>query len=488
MSIHQLNPSVQTEQTPMAEALQTQQEKVASETRIEQISSTLQNPEGSLIQITQINQAKALLEKTMEQPIPLPLGKVEKRTDIQSAIGEFLTFPEYQTHYPESIQEALMELHAEYNTAFQPLVENNKEFETDYQQAIDSENHAISRIVRFDLVALPPEFLEQAGNLPAEVVKEVLRKNIFEVENAFGMYQLVQRIGITEDQKSVLRKRFEEALNEIRKLTRKKIAILTTNPEKDASVRALEFGKMNTEKPTDQEVYELSGFDKYYSPEDFKAMIEKKGDCEELLVVRSSEPNSKLKNPNHELESNLLNDSELRRIIKANAITLNIDNPEGGSGTLINDSKAYLPEMKMGFLLQDQELSELNSDEFKTFLLSNGINPEEGYKTLRAKPVSCTGAYGQMTLKNKSKSRRNLKNEIKKRGDYILQPEMKTPIFVNENNGEHYTGIDRVFTAIVNGKPTFIGGVRNYISTSNHEAKNGRIHGSKDTIYTEIKG
>ena len=66
-----------------------------------------------------------------ETPRLETLGQVVERTDIRSSIGPFLHFPEHKTEYPQAATEALGRLYEEYNASFLPLVEANREWDTD---------------------------------------------------------------------------------------------------------------------------------------------------------------------------------------------------------------------------------------------------------------------------------------------------------------------------------------------------------------------
>ena len=73
-----------------------------------------------------------------------------------------------------------------------------------------------------------------------------------------------------------------------------------------------------------------------------------------MLYVRSSDPTSKLKNPN-EVVSTMLDDPEMRQIVKRDSITLNIDAPEMEFDRRISDTKEYMPALGMGVVISTIE-------------------------------------------------------------------------------------------------------------------------------------
>ena len=75
---------------------------------------------------------------------------------------------------------------------------------------------------------------------------------------------------------------------------------------------------------------------------------------------------------------------------------------------------------------------------------------------------------------------------MRERGPYVIQPEMATPIIVNETDGAKYTYFDRVFLSTDGQNYRLMGGFRSLMLTTSVEVRNGRNHGSKDTVWAEI--
>ena len=286
--------------------------------------------------------------------------------------------------------------------------------------------------------------------------------------------------------------RFREGLEDIRQLHKRPIALLAVTKEKYQLMRKSEFGRLDEDSLTDEEVRILSGFDKFFSPEEFEDYLKQnQGKCDYLLYVRSSEPVAKLRNPKMVVEQPLLTDSDSRRTIKANAITFNIDRPNLrlDSPKRINDTKAYL--LPMGMAYPVNAYRDVNSPMFGEFLKSRGINKKliDSRKAIvRAKPMqSSYGCYGHFRGNfTDSEFRRRLIQNLRKRGPYVIQPEMNNAIIINESDGKEYTYIDRNFFSFIGGVPRFLGGERTMMLINSDEAVKGRIHGNESSITAEV--
>ncbi len=423
-----------------------------------------------------------ILDQSIQETERRHLGEIVDRWDIESSLSPFHTLPEYRTEYPETVKTALGELFKEYNNAFVPLVEANQEWETDYQYTRYGINgDPINRWVQIDMVGLPQRFLDEAYRMNSNTVREALRHRIFEIENSLAMYQLLERIHSREGEPSLFDRVFRSSLQSLKEQYGKPIALLALTDQKYNSMKAAEFGKSEDEPITDEEVRHLSGFDKFFGPNDFLEHLEEnEGECKYLLFVRASDPVEKLRKPQIKITNPLLEDESIRRVIKANAITFNIDKPDESttSMTRINDTKAYLPTMGMAYKAEtfedivseiiirdnDPAIIKLNP-KLQEFLLSYGIDRElidSGDISLRAKPMLASyGCYGHVLFDPHDKETRgDLRKGLRERGPYVIQPEMITPIIINESTGQKYTYIDRVFYA-TNGKAvTFMGGFR----------------------------
>lgn len=447
----------------------------------------------------------------------ITLGQVEVRSNIRSTAGPFLILPEYKRQYPQVVAEALANLCTEYNRTFDTIVAANREWETDYQYCMSRPNGVpINSLVQIDMVGLPDEFLYTAPQFSVAEVRDVLRGKIFEIENSLAMYSLLEGVFTQREQDSFFKQQFRAALDRLRQMHGKPIALLAATDEKYAAMKALEFGKQSTEPITDEEVQVLSGFDRFFSPEEFKLhLAQNSGACRYLLYARTSDPVAKLRKPSVQVEHPLLANDELRRIIKANAITLNIDAPNTDPIRRINDTKAYLSPMGMAFAVQPEtDLRGLFSPEFFTYLAqggayaaytdapiisvefaaylrTQGLDPaaiESGKLSLRAKPMrGAYGCYGHFRgVLGDQGFRKELRKGIRGRGAYVLQPELQTPTVVNRSDGQAFTYIDRNFLSLDKEGYRFMGGFRSLMPLESTEASEGRIHGNVSIVYAQI--
>ena len=428
-----------------------------------------------------------------ETPHPVPLGQVVERTDIRSSIGPFLHFPEHKTEYPQAATEALGRLYEEYNASFSPLVEANREWDTDYQYCMGPNGMPINYFVQIDMVGLPADYLMSAQQAGTDATEDDLRGRIFEIENSLAMTNMLGELFSQDGQPSQFKDRYRAALDELREKFGKPIALLAATQPKFDAMRSSEFGKNEDEPLTDDEVYEMTGFDAFMGPEEFARHIEEHGgESDYLLYVRSSDPVAKLRDPNAQIDNPLLSDDNMRRIIKANTITMNVDNPAWGpqDPRRINDTKAYLPMMGMAHPVYPE--NGYDPEEVAAYLQRQGVDEElivQGKATVRSKPMGGTyGCYGHergpfagVAFANK------LAKNMDLRGPYVIQPEMPIPSVEDPQNGS-FVYIDRNFMSCTgqDGAARFMAGFRSFMPTHSPEAKKGRIHGSSATVWAEI--
>jgi hypothetical protein len=417
--------------------------------------------------------------------------KVMEVTHIKSSLSPFKVAKDYIVEYPENVKVALGEIVEEYNKVFDQIVPLNMEWPEDYQFARLS-NYYFNFAVQIDMKGLEDEFMEWSKNASIDEVKENLRRKICEIENSIAMYQMLARL-FDPSGKSHFGKGWREALEEIRMKTNKRIVLLAVTEEKYLAMLASEFGGNVGKK----EIYELSGFDDFWGPEEFLKNKERE---DVIYFVRSSQPPSWQRDPRTQVEHPLLSSSQLRRIIKAKSITFNIDNPVWYDlndlhyyPKIINDTKEYLVRMGLGFLVNSYEdlvKEKKLTENFEKFLLRNKIDPEEvrgGEKLIRVKPLKlCYGGYGHLRYRVLDKEfRQKLKRELSLRGPYICQVEMEMPK-LKDDEGREYAYIDRIFYAYLNENPVFIGGFRNLMPIDTLEFKKGRIHGNAEAVWAQI--
>ena len=483
----------------------------------------------------QIN--RTILKDLQKEPEQLSLGPAYVRTDIPSSLGPFIAHPHHRVKYPDRVISALGHLYQDYNRAFRPLIDKNQEWETDYQYARNSHGDPVNSFVQIDMNGLPNHFLRLCEQLTTEELTDALRNNIFEYENSLAMYGLLQRIFGYPDRISKFRVGFRHGLDAIRAKHDKKIALLAVTDQKYNAMITSEFGKEEGDSISDNEVKQISGFDRFFGPRDFLEYIRSNGgNSDYIIYARTSEPVSKLKDPSLQVDTPLLEDPEIRRIIKANAITFNIDNPEWDSkdDRKINDTKAWMPTLEMAYHIDC--VASLYSNDFRDHLLDQGINLEDiaagnisqahrralgeiftrfpsnlllsnsfidhlitrdidphlvatGQLDLRFKPeIASYGAYGhERGPINRLKTFNAVAAEVNLRGSYVVQPEMVVPTIVNEDESKSYIFIDRNFmNTLDNEEHHFIGGFRSLMPSDSIEAKKGRVHGNSNTRWVEI--
>ena len=419
------------------------------------------------------------------------LGPIVHNTTIRSSVGPFRVLPEYTITYPSAVTAALGELYCEYNRAFAPLVHANREWSTDYQYCLTG-SAPCNVAVQIDMVGLDDAFLHGAAHQSPDKLREMLRGKIFEIENSLAWYQLLERIGSQNGEDSFFKKGFRATLADLRRQHGKPIALLAITDQKYQSVITTEFGGEYDDVLSDADVQDLSGFDRFFSPKMLQEHVrENDGRCDYLLYARTSDPVSKLKKPDQFVHQPLLDDPEMRRLIKAHAVTLNVDNPSWSNGDIrrINDTKGYQPLMRMAFPITSD--ADLRSDAFRSYLQECGATRmaiESDEVPLRCKPFQgAYGCYGHVSgTLTSSHFRGELKRNLRQRGRYVVQPEMSTPTLTNTTDRVTYTFIDRNFFGMIDGVPRFIGGFRCLLPLDSMEAKRGRIHGNAESAIAII--
>lgn len=467
--------------------------------------------------IQTIEGGKIRLDEVISVQEAAPLGVLVERDDLSTTLGPFQYLPEYRTAYPQSVTEALGMLYAEYNDAFDPLVQANREAPTDYQYCVDPQTGRLTNyLVQIDMVGLPQDFLLDAQDTDPRLLAHILRGRIFEIENSLAMYPLILGIYGREGQPSGFDTALRRNLDALRAQHGRAIALLAVTEQKHGAMRETEFGKHPDEPLSDDEVRAISGFDTLLGPQQFLEHVRSNGGrCDYLLYARTSDPVAKLRKPGLQVESPLLQDPALRSIIKANAITFNVDDPSVSNDApqRINDTKEYMGAMRMGHIAHGSEdfltndlVGHLNGGKayddfagdrlapgFAAFLAERGVDPyavEAGVARVRAKPMRASyGCYGHLSgSMNDGAFRHELRKSIRLRGPYVLQPEMSNPTIRNETDGTAYMYIDRNFMACVGGRMEFLGGHRALMPLASTEAHNNRVHGSNATVWAEITG
>lgn len=418
------------------------------------------------------------------EPTNIDIGPIVEAQNVSSSLAPFRKASS-QVRYPGVVVSALGQLYAEYCNVLQ-LPKGAQEAATDFQHC-----DVPAFAVQIDMVGLPQGLLDELSSMSVEAVREVLRGLLFEVESSIAMYQLLERLFATHGRESAFSAGWRHVLSDLRKrYGDRPIALLAVTHEKHDALLMTEFSVQPGTKLSNEIVRELTGFDALLGPDEFRDMVkENGGDCPYLLFVRASDPVSKLRKPDEVIEQPLLGDAELRRIIRAHAVTLNVDNPMAPPELWVNDTKAYMPDMGLGFAVQAWE--DLESESFKDFLRYRGISPESVYSggvMLRAKPmVAAYGGYGHVRgFYLDKKFRSGVRSGLRKRGGYIMQPELPVPMVYDSLQNVEAGHIDRLFFGWADGAPYPIAGVRNYMPVGSGELEGGRIHGNGEAFWGEI--
>ncbi len=432
-----------------------------------------------------------------EQPRPgekIRLENVITREDIPSTLGPFEYAPDYQIRFPPKVIDGLSRLVEEHARVFSQFVPGNNEgHKLAYQHCVRmTGGHITEPFFQVDIAGLSQELLTGAGAPGAEDVINTLRDRIFEFEPSIAMYGLIETLGGG----GLLGTRFREQLDIIRAQHQKPIVLLAPTREKLEDMRETEFGKVGVQDLTSEEVFQISGFNDLWGPDEFLKHLEQdSGQCNCLLYVRPSDPISKLKDPTVGVENPLLVDPNLRRIIRENALTLNIDDPGWpiGDPKRLKDSKVALPLMAMGFRVdavndvvasvEGEKISVTKT--FNDFMNSRGLSQLSAF---RVKPLQGVfGGYGQKTMNLFDRSNISwLKEMLALRGPYLIQPEIESLVVNDSTNGATFAVMDRAFFSLVRGSAEFMGGIRILVPSDSEEAHMGRLHGTREMISAPI--
>lgn len=411
------------------------------------------------------------------------LGEIAEEWGIRSSLAPFRKVSA-SVAYPQVVVDALADLYVEYcqAMAFLPVTE----WEADYQFCDPS-----AFAVQIDMVGLDDELLDRLADMSARDVKEVLRGLVFEIDSSIAMYPLLERLfAPSRGTSSEFQMGWRLVLKDLRNRTGKPLALLAVTDEKYAAMMASEFGLDASSELSSSEVKRVTGFDAFFGPSEFRRHVEENGGCQYLLFVRASDPVDKLRRPDTVVDHPILGDEKLRREVRANTITMNVDDPATPAEVMVNDTKAYMPAMGLGYVITSWE--DLSGSDFEAFLSRRGISPQDvqaGAVTLRAKPLAASyGGYGHVRgVVTDKRFRTEVRGGLRKRGPYVVQPELTVPMVEDPTTGTVAGYIDRLFIGWADGRPFPIGGFRNYMPTGAGELEAGRIHGNGQAFWGEIR-
>ncbi len=427
---------------------------------------------------------RSLLDACVATPETRVLGPIRQRKDIPSLRptsdgglepASFSVFPEHRVPYPSVVTKALAAIYRAYNAAFRPLVEANSEWDTDYQYARGPDGTPLNRWVQIDMVGLPDAFLRRAAGLAEDEVRETVQARVFEYENSLAMYGLHENLFANGDHGTAFDRHFRASLDALRRRYGRPIALLAVTEPKYEAMRESEFGMRAGEALSDAQVQALSGFDTFFGPGQFLQHVSRNGGTSEyLLYARTSLPTATLRKPGTVFDNRLLENDTVRRMIKANALTFNVDNPAWGLGDprRINHTKAWMA--LLGIAHPVYTLEDISSEECSRYLLAQGIDPSSE-TVIRMKPMQASyGCYEHLRgLVSDRNFNHDIRRELARRGPYVLQPELRTPVILNKTDGQLYTYMDRNFYRADGKIYQFMGGFRIYMPMHSREAKRG---------------
>lgn len=421
-----------------------------------------------------LNQLNTLVKK----PIKKDLGQTDTRYDIPSTLGPFNVKKQHRVEMPVNVTQALLEITHEYNTAFSRVVNQNLEIPDAYQYAFDQEtSEYINLVFQIDMRALPHDFLITLDTYEIPVIKEVLKRSVFEFEDSLAMLNLL-RMQFETNGVSHFRDGLDRTFDSLRSTHSKGIALLATTQEKLDSILACELGVDHLSDVDDQTVRQVLGYDKLIGPEEYLRMLETNSASDYLLYVRSSSPVANLRDPRIEVPPTILDDKSIRHEILRNCVTLNLG--------ALNDTKIAMVNMGLGVEISSENLAQvLENREIHQLCAEYGLNLED--PELRFKPIrGVFGCYGQHTMNYSDltggKRRRKLNKDLEKRGEYIVQPELPSTqingvlnaihrIFVGYNMQNHqYEGIEGVLAMM----------------PVNPKARITTVHGSSSSSYSPV--
>lgn len=421
------------------------------------------------------------LNTLVENPIEMDLGPTDTRYDIPSKLGPFMVKNHYCVDMPVNVTKALLEITREYNTAFSRVVEQNLEIPDAYQYAFDKEtSEYINLVFQIDMRALPIDFLITLDNYEIPVIKEVLKRSVFEFEDSLAMLNLL-RMQFETNGVSHFKDGLDRTFNSLRSTHCKGLALLATTQEKLDSILACELGVEHLSEVNDQTVRQVLGYDKLIGPEEYLKMLTTNSANDYLLYVRSSSPVANLRDPKIEVLPTILDDKSIRHEILRNCVTLNLG--------VLNDTKIAMLNMGLGVEISSENLNQvLDNREINQLCAEYGLNLED--PRLRLKPRDGVfGCYGHHTMNISDlaggKRRRKLNKDLNQRGEYVVQPEL--PSTQISSNGETLNAIHRNFVGynMQNHQYEAIEGVL-AMMPANPKARITTVHGSSSSSYSPV--
>jgi len=468
-------------------------------------------------------------EHTIAAPQPVDIGSATQIAPMYESETPPLALREYKVHYPESLVEAYKIACGKYDQQFMKLVQRHKIWGSDYQYA------PFTLAFQVDGPAYPDAFLKQAEFMNPNILAEFITKRVFEFEANIAAYGLNGRLwpdGTTNQT-------WHAALEVVRQRTGKRVAVLAGTEPKLDEMTMYEMGITRDQLTSDKAVRDITGFDAFLGPNALLSLYQKHqgNDCPYVFFGRTSRPKSWLRNPNSQIDEGILASSEILRYVRAHAITHNFDDP-----TLPINHPSIIMDTKEALVLAGAAYSvtqpcDIYSQEFLQYLADNGIDVDEitegslnpgkknklggffinfpstnllseslivhlkargsdpalvasGEQKVRAKPLKQHyGIYGhEIGSINRAKFLNEIMEQVRIRGEYIIQPEFANLHIVDSANPhESYVAIDRVFFVRgADGQLHPMESCRSLMPAQSLEGKKNNIHEGHNTRCVRI--
>lgn len=483
--------------------------------------------DGDPLLFSQLNEARSIVFRPENQYSEVSLGH-----ELVLNHGCSLKHPDSYIvdgviEYPDAVKSALASIFHDFNSATSHLMTEHVQSDGDYRH-INGENGFFHTAVQIDMTALPPEFLQIADKLDPSIVKRVIKEAIYEMEPFLAREMFLRKI--SDRWGTPFTSTFDHVLNNIRDKTGKPIWMVASTNSKLDNIVLEEYAG-------DARNIREAGYDGILAPDEFVQILRDNGyESPAALVMRTSLSAAILKGEAQREYNPIFDDHQIRAAIRASSLTINVDNPL--SGRRMNDTKAALPLMGMGFSIGDithfinpvviasvenrfglkwkdiiitqkdnaglnnkvtgyvSQLAKENPDiilteDFAFYLIDNGYDPKTivlGQQELRAKPEE--GFYGSImhtSFKPTSLgSLRTLYNGLGTVGNLVIQPERPRIHLLNTDNGSMYHSIHRNFLVTDGKNYYFAGGFNSLMPTDAPEYKKRRNHGNSNTRWGAI--
>jgi hypothetical protein len=359
--------------------------------------------------------------------------------------------------YPPILQTVFARVLARYNQAMRMLIEQNREWATDYQ-------HAPNPFVQVDLVGLTPAYLNFVAELGANPDEDVLNfltedmlANLFEIDGLLTMYAFrASTIPWFEDN-------FRSALATLRRRSGQKLIGLCPTRTQYREIAHKEHEHM--------EDY----FDSVQLLSDSFAVDE-----DALYYIRGQAALSTLRaKSNHTFlaqdDPDYLQNAAWRRQLKAQTLTANIG--------ALSDTKAYLPLLNRGEVITTAD--DINDSLMSQLQRLAGANGKVRYKPRDG--VHGSYGSGSISLDGGGKPLSKLRRAASKWGALILQPQLEVPQVIIENKPYVYMDKLHFFNDAASGTTQLLGGQRICLPEASTEGQKRNIHGHAEAVYLPIK-